>query len=81
MVSGAFILLKTIKRIWIFWQSVRHVFPILTKYRVNLLRESHSGPRYQIFGTALIHSCGQTDRQTDEHDEANRHFSRLCESA
>ena len=29
-------------------------------------------------GTELFHADGQTDRQTDRHDETNSHFSQLC---
>jgi len=65
MVSGAFILPTTIKRILVFWKRFRYVLPTLTKSRVHLSIDSHSGPSYQIVGTALIHACGQTDRQTD----------------
>jgi len=30
-------------------------------------------------GVELFCADGQTDRQTDRHDEANSHFSQFCE--
>jgi len=33
----------------------------------------HSGIR--------VIACGQTDKQTDGHDEANSHFPQLCDRA
>jgi hypothetical protein len=48
------------------------VLPTVTKYRVHLSIDSHSGPSYQIVGTALIHACGQTDRQADRQTDMTK---------
>ena len=37
--------------------------------------------KIRLVGAELFHAYGQTERQTDRHDEANSRFSQFCERA
>jgi hypothetical protein len=50
-------------------------------YRQILEKSSYIHFNKKSFQLEPSGSCGQTDTQTDRHDEADSHFSQFCDSA
>jgi hypothetical protein len=73
---------KQYKYSWVFLQSAQYCYLILTYFGISwqiFIKVTGIQVHWNVSCGSHTDTCGQTDRQTNGHSEANRCFLQVCE--